>query len=69
MKKCVMCKTDLMGSQRLFCSNACKQADKYARKRGKRCAECHKPIPNPVPVLGGFSQCCFRKACIEKRGV
>jgi hypothetical protein len=57
MKKCVICKMGLIGSQRLFCSNACKQADKYARRKGERCGKCHSPM-NPMPVLGGFRKQC-----------
>ena len=63
-RECVICSKQLGGSQRIFCSNRCKQAEKYARKCGRICAACHKPIKKPVPVVGGFSQQCDRKRCI-----
>lgn len=31
MKECVVCGAVLTGSQRRFCSNACKQKDKFRR--------------------------------------
>ena len=65
--KCVVCGTKLGGRQVLFCSNKCKQTDKNERKRGQRCAKCHKPIKTPVPVMGGFSQQCERKACLNAK--
>ena len=58
-----MCGTKLAGSQRLFCSNACKQKDKNQRRNGKRCQKCHRPIKVPHAVMGGFKQTCYRKAC------
>ena len=67
MKDCVICGAGLTGHQRLFCSNRCKQADKYDRKRGMRCIKCHKPIKVPHAVLGGFRQTCDRKACLTKK--
>lgn len=66
MKECIICKAELGGSQRMFCSNRCKQADKYDRKRGLRCGKCHKPIKKPVPIPGGYSQQCDRKRCLTK---
>ena len=65
--KCVICKSELEGGQRTFCSNRCKQEDKYDRKRGLRCATCHKPIKKPVPVMGGYSQQCSRVACNQEK--
>ena len=65
--KCVVCGTKLDGRQVLFCSNKCKQTDKNERKRGRRCAKCHKPITHPIPVMGGFSQQCCRQRCLNKK--
>ena len=63
MTTCIICDKELTGRQTLFCSNACKQANKYQVKKGERCKACHKPITKPVPVLGGFDPLCHRKRC------
>ena len=61
------CEKALKGSERLYCSNACKQAVKYAEARGRQCKACHKDIKKPVPVIGGYSNVCQRKRCIKER--
>ena len=65
--KCVICPEALEGSQRLFCSNTCKQKAKYATAKGEMCGACYKPM-KPMPVMGGFKKLCDRKRCVEKRG-
>lgn len=67
VERCVVCGCRLHGQATKYCSNACKQTSKYARKMGRECRHCHKPIKEPVPILGGFSQECARKGCISKR--
>ncbi len=51
--ECVWCGTGLAGNQTLYCSNACKQAVKYAVSKGEWCTVCHKPM-KPRPKMGGF---------------
>ena len=57
MIDCVICGEELQGSQRKFCSEACKQRDKYQRQKGERCADCKRPM-KPIPVIGGYSELC-----------
>jgi len=66
-KDCVVCGKGLEGRQRTFCSNACKQQEKYARAKGRSCKHCHKPIKKPELVMGGFNQSCDRKRCVASR--
>ena len=61
---CVICDKDLEGRQRTFCSNTCKQKDKFDRQRekylratGRLCIHCHKDMV-PEPVMGGYKQVC-----------
>lgn len=65
-KQCVMCDAELVGSQRLFCSEACKQAAKYAQSKGELCKYCKQPM-KPAPMLGGYKQDCNRAKCINQR--
>jgi predicted nucleic acid-binding Zn ribbon protein len=65
--ECVVCGAPLGGKQATFCSNVCKQREKYARARGRSCKHCHKPIDKPVRVMGGFKQDCDRKRCVASR--
>jgi len=66
MRHCVICDKELDGKQRKFCSNRCKQQDKYEVKCGRRCRVCSAEIKKPIPVMGGFKQTCSRKACNEQ---
>ena len=66
MIECVYCERALRGSQRYFCSEACKQAAKYEQSKGLRCKYCKKPT-KPRPIPGGYRQDCDRKTCLNTR--
>ena len=66
VKTCVICSSLLSGREEKFCSNTCKQKEKYARAMGRSCKFCYKKM-KPKKVLGGFEQGCERKRCIASR--
>ena len=61
--ECAVCDKALTGRQRLFCSEACKQAAKYEQAKGLRCKVCKKTM-KPRPTMGGFIQ--MHKRCEGK---